>query len=57
LKIVKAELSTVAAIASAASWVVPRVADDRGVDQHVQRLGGQRAERGRGEPEDLAVVG
>ena len=35
----------------------PEVAHDRGVDQHVQRLGGQRAERGRGEPDDLAVVG
>ena len=33
------------------------VADDRRVDEHVQRLGGERAERRDGEPEDLAVVG
>ena len=33
------------------------MADDRGVDEQVERLGGQRAERGHGEPEDLAVVG
>ena len=33
------------------------VADDRGVDQQVQRLGGQRAERGQREAQDLAVVG
>ena len=33
------------------------VADDRGVDEHVERLGGERAERRHGEPEDLAVVG
>jgi hypothetical protein len=32
------------------------VADDRRVDQQVQRLGGERAERGEGEVEDLAVV-
>jgi hypothetical protein len=32
------------------------VADDRGVGEQVQRLGGERAERGKGEAEDLAVV-
>jgi hypothetical protein len=32
------------------------VPDDRGVDEHVERLGRQRAERRHGEPEDLAVV-
>ena len=31
----------------------PEVPDDRRVDEHVQRLGGQRAERGDGEREDL----
>jgi hypothetical protein len=30
--------------------------DDRRVDEHVERLGGERAERGHGKPEDLAVV-
>src|SRR3954452_19787771 len=30
--------------------------DDRGVDEHVQRLGGQRPERGQGQPQDLPVV-
>jgi hypothetical protein len=34
----------------------PEVPDDRGVDEHVQRLGGERAERGHGEGEDPAVV-
>ena len=34
----------------------PQVTDDGRVDQHVQRLGGQRAERGDGQPEDLAVM-
>jgi hypothetical protein len=29
---------------------------DRGVGQQVQRLGGERAERGEGEAQDLAVV-
>ncbi len=33
------------------------MADDRGVDEQVERLGGQRAEGGDREPEDLAVVG
>jgi hypothetical protein len=33
------------------------VADDRRVDEQVQRLGRERAERRQGEPEDLAVVG
>ena len=33
------------------------VADDRGVDEQVQRLGGQRAEGGQREAQDLAVVG
>jgi hypothetical protein len=33
------------------------MADDRGVDEHIERLGGQRPERGNGEPQDLAVVG
>jgi hypothetical protein len=33
------------------------VADDRGVDEHVERLGGQRPERGHGQAQDLAVVG
>jgi hypothetical protein len=33
------------------------VADDRGVDEHVERLGRERAQRGQGEREDLAVVG
>jgi hypothetical protein len=32
------------------------VPDDRGVDQQVQRLGGERAECGKGEADDLAVV-
>ena len=31
--------------------------DDRRVREHVQRLGGEGAERGNGEPENLAVVG
>ena len=30
--------------------------DDRGVDQDVERLGGERAERRKREPKDLAVV-
>jgi hypothetical protein len=34
----------------------PEMPHDRGVDEHVQRLGGQRAERGQGEREDAAVV-
>ena len=34
----------------------PEVPDDRRVDEHVQRLGGERAERGQGEREDPAVV-
>ena len=33
------------------------VADDRGVDEQVERLGRQRAERGEREAQDLAVVG
>ena len=33
------------------------MADDRGVDQQVQRLGGQRAQGGQREAQDLAVVG
>ena len=33
------------------------VADDRGVDEQVQRLGGERAEGGQREAQDLAVVG
>ena len=33
------------------------VPDDRRVDQDVERLRGERAERGDGQPEDLAVVG
>jgi hypothetical protein len=33
------------------------MADDRGVDEQVQRLGRERAERRQGEREDLAVVG
>jgi hypothetical protein len=33
------------------------VADDRGVDEQVQRLGRERAERREGETQDLAVVG
>ena len=52
-----AVVSTVAAIASAASCGRAEVPDDRGVDEHVQRLGGQRAERRQREREDLAVVG
>ena len=32
------------------------VPDDRGVDEDVERLGGERAERRKREPEDLAVV-
>jgi hypothetical protein len=32
------------------------VPDDRGVGEHVERLGRERAERGHGEPQDLAVV-
>jgi hypothetical protein len=32
------------------------VADDRGVDEQVQRLGRERAERRQGEQQDLAVV-
>ena len=32
------------------------MADDRGVGEHVERLGRERAERGQREPEDLAVV-
>ena len=32
------------------------VADDRRVDEDVERLGGERAERRHGEAEDLAVV-
>ena len=33
----------------------PEMPDDRGVDQDVERLGGKSAERGKREPEDLAV--
>jgi hypothetical protein len=32
------------------------VADDCGVGEQVQRLGGERAERREGEAEDLAIV-
>jgi hypothetical protein len=32
------------------------MADDRGVDQQVQRLGGKRTQCGKGEAKDLAVV-
>ena len=32
------------------------MADDRGVGEHVERLGGERAQREPGEPQDLAVV-
>ena len=32
------------------------VADDRGVDEEVERLGRERAQRGKREPQDLAVV-
>jgi hypothetical protein len=32
------------------------VPDDGGVDEEVERLGGERPERRRREPEDLAVV-
>jgi hypothetical protein len=32
------------------------MADDRGVDQHVERLGRERPQRREREPEDLAVV-
>ena len=53
----KAEVSAVAAIASDGELGRAEVADDRRVDEHVERLGGQRAERGHGEVEDLAVVG
>jgi hypothetical protein len=35
----------------------PEVPDDGGVDEQVQRLGRQRAQRREGEPQDLAVVG
>ena len=34
----------------------PEVADDRGVDEHVERLGDEGPERRHGEPQDLAVV-
>jgi hypothetical protein len=33
-----------------------QVADDRGVDEQVEGLGGERAECGDREPQDLAVV-
>jgi hypothetical protein len=33
-----------------------QVSDDRGVGEQVERLGGERAERREGEPENLAVV-
>jgi hypothetical protein len=33
------------------------VADDRRVDQQIQRLGGQRSKGGKGQPQDLAVIG
>ena len=33
------------------------MADDRGVGEDVERLRGERAERGQREPDDLAVVG
>jgi hypothetical protein len=32
------------------------MADDRRVCEHVERLGGERPEGRKGEPEDLAVV-
>jgi hypothetical protein len=34
----------------------PEVADDGGVHEHVEGLGGQRPEGGHGQTEDLAVV-
>src|SRR6185437_11702116 len=34
----------------------PEMADDRCIDQHVDRLGRKRAERWQGEPQDLAIV-
>ena len=40
-----------------ASCVVPEVADDRRVDEHVERFGGERPERRDGQAEDLAIVG
>ena len=48
--------SVVAASASAASCVVPRWPDDRGVDEQVEGLGRQRPERGDGQGQDLAVA-
>ena len=50
------DVSTVAASASAASSRRPEMADDRGVREQVQRLGRERAERGQGDEDDLAVV-
>ena len=43
-------------MASAASCVVPEMADDRRVDEDVERLGRERAQRRDREQPDLAVV-
>ena len=47
--------STAEAMPSPASGVDAEVADQRRVDDQEQRLGDERAERGNGEPQDVAV--
>ena len=56
MKIANVAVSTVPATASPASGFGAQVPDDRGVDEHVERLGRERAERGEREPDDLAIV-
>jgi hypothetical protein len=48
--------STAPATASPPSGVGTEVADDGGIDEHVERLDREHAERGERQPQDLAVV-
>ena len=47
--------STAEAMPRPASGVDAEMADQRGVDDEEERLGDERAERGHGEPQDVAV--
>jgi hypothetical protein len=48
--------STTAAMPSGRELGAAQVTDDRGVDEEIQRLCGERAQRRHREPDDLAVV-
>ena len=56
LKIANVPPRIVNAIPSAASCGPSEMSDDRRVDEEVERLGRERAQRGEREPDDLAVV-